>query len=185
MISFANYIQFKFYVSELSKEEVASALELAKTIIPTFTLTAQEEVTKHLEREITMALFTITQDDINKGKLVEPAVWYPVEVVKVEDKVAKTSGADMILVHLLIRDGEFKGTTLYQNFMPDFPGFIVDFLAAISGTERTKEFEQKILNNPIDISDKTVKGKKLEVYVTRGSYNNKPNNQIEGYRPAA
>ena len=147
-----------------------------------------EELTKKYEQREgnrLMALFTITQEDLNKGKLVEPAVWYPVEVVKVEDKTAKTSGADMILVHLLISGGDFKGTTLYQNFMPDHPGFIVDFLAALAKTERTKEFEAKILNNPIDVSDKSCKGKQLEVYVTRGSYNGKPTNNIEGYRPAA
>lgn len=176
-------IRPRFVVYPDSEEDYEVAKATEKLLNSRFVL---EQIVKRLEKEYTnMALFTITQDDINKGKLVEPAVWYPVEVVKVEDKIAKTSGADMILVHLLITAGEFKGTTLYQNFMPDFPGFIVDFLAAISGTERTKEFEQKILNNPIDISDKTVKGKKLEVYVTRGSYNNKPNNQIEGYRPAA
>jgi hypothetical protein len=161
--------------------------EVAKNIEKLLNSVAAVSIaTKQLEKERTnMALFTITQEDLNKGKLVEPAVWYPVEIVKVEDKTAKTSGADMILVHLLITAGEFKGTTLYQNFMPDFPGFIVDFLAAIQGVERTKDFEAKVLNNPIDVSDKTCKGRKLEVYVTRGSYNNKPNNQIEGYRPAA
>lgn len=129
-------------------------------------------------------LFTISQEDANKGKLVEPGVWYPVEVAKVEEGETK-KGADIAFVDLLVLDGEFKGTTLRTNFMPEYPGFIIDFLAAISGVERTKEFEQKIINQPIPITSKTVGGKKLEVFVTRGTYNNKPTNNIEGYRPAA
>lgn len=129
-------------------------------------------------------LFTITQDDVNKGKLVEPGVWYPVEIQKVEDKETK-KGEDMALVHLLITGGEFQGVVLYQNFMPEYPGFIIDFLAAVSGVERTKDFEKSLINQPIPVADKTLKGKKLEVFVTRGTYNNKPTNNIEGYRPAA
>ena len=127
-------------------------------------------------------LFTISQEDANKGKLVEPGVWYPVEVVKVEEKETK-KGQDMALVSYQVLAGEYVGAILSGNFMPDYPGFIIDFLAAISGVERTKEFEQSIINQPIPITQKTVGGKKLQIYVTRGTYNNKPTNNIEGYRP--
>jgi hypothetical protein len=143
----------------------------------------QVAITKQIERETTM-LFTITQEDANKGKLVEPGVWYPVEVIKVDETESK-KGADMALVHYQILDGDFEGAILMGNFMPDYPGFIIDFLAAISGVERTKEFEQSVINNPIPITTKTVGGKKLELYVTRGTYNNKPTNNIESYRPYA
>jgi hypothetical protein len=142
----------------------------------------QEYIIKRFELEYSQMLFTVTREDANKGKLVEPGVWYPVEVIKVEEKETK-KGADMALVSYQVLAGDFVGTILNGNFMPDYPGFIIDFLAAISGVERTKEFEDSIINNPIPITTKTVSGKKLQVYVTRGTYNNKPTNNIEGYRP--
>ena len=132
-----------------------------------------------------MALFTISKEDLAKGKLVDPGEWYNCEIVNVEDKQTKTSGADITFVTFRILDGAFQDVQLRANFMPEYPGFTIDFLAALKGVERTPEFEQSIINTPIPFDNKTLKGRKIRVHVVRGEYNKKPTKQIEGYQPAA
>lgn len=136
-----------------------------------------------------MGIFTPTAEGLAKGKLVDPAVWYPVEVSKVEDLQSKTDGSDYTKVTLTIIDGQFKGVNLFCNFSAKWQEAVVPFIAAVTGKTDIPAFEKEIVGQQIALNEKTFKGRKLEVYVTRGKYKDpktskeREQNSVDGYRP--
>lgn len=126
-------------------------------------------------------VYTFSEDDLNRGKIVKPG-WYPVEIKEVTQKAAgpeaKNPGSRLDLVELTILDGEEKGVILYSQFSEVAPGFVAPFQAALTG-------------KPIKAGDKMIsfddsaalKGKKLDVHVSRDKYKGKDKNVVDDYAP--
>jgi len=129
------------------------------------------------EAESNTMLFNLTEEDLNRGKLVPPAEWYRVEVVSYKPSFAKGDNSKLDKVTFkIIQEGEFKGVNLYTQFSEKAPGFVVPFFEAIAKKKAT-------VGQPFELNETNTKGKQLDVYVTRGEYNGKPRNEVSGYRP--
>lgn len=129
--------------------------------------------------------FNVTPEDFLKGQLVPPGI-YPATVVACEPKTSKRQpnsppewapSTYFEVQFKIVSPENFKGVTVYQNFSEKAPVFMVPFLEALGHPpiDRKKgaafEFEpSKIIGKNVDIS------------VKRGSFNNKPNNEVDGFR---
>jgi len=133
-----------------------------------------------------MALFDFAPEVIAeataRGTLLKPG-WYNVEIFSVDDEAKSKKGEDMTKVVfncLDARDNDdnlVPGVKLFTQFMPLYPAFAINFVNAL-GANLGKEGKKGIK------IDKSLIGKKLRVFVVRGMYEGKSNNQIEDYRPA-
>lgn len=125
-----------------------------------------------------MSGLTITQDDINKSKMVPPA-WYVVDIIDAKEDVAgassKNPGSTVYKFTGKIKDGDNAGVNLYWNFSEVAPGFAVEFIKAC-GREVVPGQSYDLIGT---------KGKTIQVHVVRGSYNGKPQNTVDGYRALA
>ena len=99
--------------------------------------------------------FRITQDDINRTMLVEPDLWYPVEVVKVYDEPANKGDSINTKVDLQIIDGRFKGLVVTRTFNEKAPGFVIPYLAAF-GIEAEAD---------VDYDLKATEGQKIRAFI--------------------
>lgn len=131
--------------------------------------------------------FNLTPDDFLKGKLVTPG-WHPCEIVGYEEKTSKEKvdangnrvpPSMYVELKLKIVAGKESdvGVVLYQNFSEKAPGFIVPFLEAISGKTVEKKPQE------ITFTKEKLVGQKIDALVVRGNYNNKPNNQVQEFKP--
>ena len=123
-----------------------------------------------------MGRFNFNQEDINRGKLVDPG-WYPCEITKYEAKKAKTdnSNLDVFYAKIISSDEELAGIPLFFQFSEKTPGFAIPFVEALTGQKVKAGDEFEIGQNCV--------GKQLDLLVTRGEWNNKPKNDVTGYRP--
>lgn len=121
-------------------------------------------------------LLDVTAEDVASGKLVQPG-WYAVEVTRVEDKPSKND-PNKTVAHVrfkIIEKGEFENVPLMAYFSE--PWAIVGFANAL-GANIGKEGKKGI-----EISERTLKGKKLRAQVIRGEYQGRPTNNIQDYMP--
>lgn len=122
----------------------------------------------------------MTPEDFLKGQLVQPG-WHPAVIIgwdesKVAGQNAKNPGSSLIEAQFKITDGPNKGATLFQNFSEVAPGFMVPLMEALGHKfDKTKAAT-------FETSAATMKNKTVDIHVVRGSYNNKPKNDIDGYR---
>lgn len=120
-----------------------------------------------------MAKFKITQDDLNRSKVVEPG-WYPVEVKDYTESVAKTDGSTNATIEMGILEGPFKGAVLYRLFNEKAPGFIIPFLRAL-GVDVPED------GGEFDLS--ATVGRRLRVYVKNEEWQGQIKNRVEDFRP--
>lgn len=122
-------------------------------------------------------IFNFDQETINRGKLVEPGVWYPVEITKFEAAKAKKDNSDLekYTCKIISDDEEVKGVPLYFQFSEKAPGFAIPFIEAIIGEKVQKGVQYEM--------GQSVVGKQIEVFVSRGDYNGKPQNNVDNFRP--
>ena len=85
-----------------------------------------------------MSKLRLTPEDHLRGKVIPPG-WYPVEVVNVEEKPAKSDGSTNWSIECKVIDGELKGVVLYTNFNEKAPGFAKNFIVA-SGVKKEFRF---------------------------------------------
>lgn len=124
--------------------------------------------------------FQMTAEDFLKGQLVEPG-WHPSVINSWDDtkragKDAKHPGSVLIEAQFKITAGPAKGMILYQNFSEVAPGFLIPLLEALG-----QKFDK---TKPVtfEVESHQMRGKLVDVHVIRGSYNNKPKNEIDGYK---
>ena len=119
-----------------------------------------------------MAKLKITQEDMLRGKLVEPG-WYPVTITGVDEKQSKAGDSLNTIINMVVTEGNFAGIPLIRLFSEKAPGFAIPFLEALGVTipKDGGEFEMK---NAI--------GKKLNVYVKNDLWEGKMRNVVEGFR---
>ena len=122
-----------------------------------------------------MAKFRVSQDDINRTKLVEPGLWYNAEVVDVSDELSKAGDSTNTNIKLKILDGTFQGCEVYRTFNEKAPGFVIPFLGAV-GVSVTPDTEYDL--------DAT-KGRKLQIFIKQREYSGRLFNDVADFRPIA
>jgi len=129
-----------------------------------------------------MALFDFTPEDVARGAILQPG-WYTLEVKKVEDGIAKSSGNPKVTVTFSCLDGkdhdgnDAVGVPLVTTFSPGAPGFAIDFCNAL-GANIGKEGKAGIR-----IDMESCGGKRLQGFVKNDVYEGKTQNKVDGYRP--
>jgi len=131
-----------------------------------------------------MAKFNVTPEDFLKGELAEPG-WHPSVIKNYEEKITQrkpNSPPDWvpsmyIEVQFKITAGKNKGQVKYQNFSEKAPAFMVPLLEALGLKVNKKEGVE------FEVSKEKLEGKLVDIHIIRGSYNNKPKDEIDGYKP--
>lgn len=121
-----------------------------------------------------MARVTFGQDDILRAKLLTPG-WYPVRVTKFSEEQASTDGSALYVYELKVEGGPFGGVPLRSQISEKALGMGIEFLESCG-------FEVKP-GVPLEL-DKCV-GKKIDVFVQRGEWKGKANNQVAQFRKSA
>lgn len=119
--------------------------------------------------------FTITREDVLRGKIVDPG-WYKCNITKTSQEPAGTDGSTNTWIDLTILEGPFKDVPLRRVFNEKAPGFAISFIVALGGkvTEEGGSFDME-----------RAKGKQVLAYVKNGMYNNRPQNQVEDFKPVS
>ena len=129
-----------------------------------------------------MAVVQISQDDINRSKIVTPG-WYLVEITGATDSMSKDNmSVNTRITGKIIssadgnKSNQFAGVPLpYWNFNSKAPGFSVPFFEALGGD--VKDGARFDFNDAV--------GKRMEVFIGNGTFNGQFQNQIAGqYRKA-
>lgn len=119
--------------------------------------------------------FRLSQDDINRGKLVEPNLWYRMRVEKVYDEPAKDKESTNTKVDLRIMEGTFKDLVITRVFSEKAPGFVIPYLAAFNVEVKADE--------SYDLS--ATEGRELMVFVTHREYQNQKFNDATQFKPVS
>lgn len=119
--------------------------------------------------------WNIPVSDILRGKLVSPG-WHPVEIVKYEEKMNKAGDAMNAIVTFRVFAGDFTGVEKMTYFSEKAPGTMTGLLESLGVQANANGLSA-------DLSEATLKGKKLQAHFIRGEYNNKPTNEIIEYAP--
>jgi len=117
--------------------------------------------------------FVITKEDMLRTKIVDPG-WYKTTIKKITQEAAKTDGSTNTWIDLTIAEGPHANVPLRRVFNEKAPGFAIPFIQALGGkvTEEGGTFDM----------EKAV-GKQILAYVKTGMYLDKPQNQVEDFRP--
>lgn len=126
--------------------------------------------------------FQLTPEDFLKGGLAELG-WHPAQIVKWDDttKVAgpesKNPGSQLINVEFKMVAGPNKGKSAFQNYSEVAPGFMIGLLEALG-----QKFDKNSTVS-IEVTKASMEGKFVDLHLIAGSYNGKPNRQIDAFRP--
>ncbi len=121
-----------------------------------------------------MPSFRFTQKDINRGKLLDPGLWYRVKQVGVSEELSKKGDSMNITVDFEVLNGPFQGCVLYRMFSEKAPGFAIPYFKAF-GVE-VKEGD--------DYNFDALNGRMIEVFVKHREYEGKLSNDVIDFRPA-
>lgn len=121
-----------------------------------------------------MPKFRITQEDINRTKLVEPGSWYNVKILKVYDEPTKKGDSINTNIDMQIVDGNFKGAMLFRTFNEKAPGFVIPFVKALTGREPAPDEEYDLT---------AAEGRSMKVFVRHREYNGVLYNDVVDFRP--
>lgn len=131
--------------------------------------------------------FDVTPEDFMKQSLVDPG-FHPAQIISYDEKVSKPKmdertgqmkeASNYIEMQFKIVAGPSKGVVIYQNYSEKAPAFIVPLIEALKKDRVDKK--QKFSLEP---SREMFLQKFVDIHVVRGSWNNKPKNEIDGYRP--
>lgn len=129
--------------------------------------------------------FNATPDDFLKGELVQIG-WHPSQITSYEEKMSQAGvdprtgkvkeASQYLELQFKITDGPAKGIVIYQNFSEKAASFIAPLLTALGQTVD----KSKGMN--FDSSKEKFLGQKVDIHVARGTFNNKPKNEIDGYK---
>ncbi len=121
-----------------------------------------------------MAKVNFSEDDVNRGKVVEEANWLGVKVEK-HEQVADKDGAALFKYRARVLDGKYKGLVLFTQFSEKAMGFAIPFARAGGAIVGPKGLQGWDTESAV--------GKTMEWYVKPGVWNGKAKNDVEDYRP--
>jgi hypothetical protein len=118
----------------------------------------------------------VSADDISKNRLVDAPSWLPTEIVDFEIIDAKAGDSKNLHLTYRVFAGDFKGLeNPFIYFSEKMPVMVVPlFLACGFPQNEDKSFS-------VRLSKGTMIGKKFLAHWVRGTYNNKPVNQVDDY----
>jgi hypothetical protein len=118
----------------------------------------------------------ITADDISKNRLVDAPSWLPTEIVDFAIEDAKSGDSKNLHLTYKVFAGEYKGLeNPFIYFSEKMPVMAAPLLLACGFPQNPdKSFNVKL-------SKGTMIGKKFLAHWVRGTYNNKPVNQVDDY----
>jgi len=128
-----------------------------------------------------MPIITITERDILRGKIVEPA-WYRVKIDEVGERTTKSGDSQFYPVEGTILFNADTGDETYKNvpspagwgFSEKAMGFVIGFLQACGA--------EIVPGKRYDLSQAA--GKEIDVYIENGIYEGRTVNRINHkYRP--
>lgn len=120
-----------------------------------------------------MAVFTFSQEDINRSKLLEPGLWYNVEVTNVEEALSRKGDSMNTFVYMKVIDGPFTGALLTRTFNEKAPGAAIPFIEALG-------YEVK---PGVDYNLSNAIGRKLRVFVNHVEREGRILNNVADFRP--
>lgn len=121
-----------------------------------------------------MAKVTFTEEDINRGKVVDEAQWVPAEFVKYDEKAAKTDGSALFVYSFKPLSEKHKGMMFYAQFSEKALGMMKNFVTATGKPFKVGELDtEKIIQ----------KGQKIMLYVKPVEYNGNMKNEVKDFRP--
>lgn len=120
----------------------------------------------------------IGAEDFAKATIVKPD-WYPAVITKYDEET-DSKGAGLYVLEAKIEGGEFNEVPLRLQFSEKAMGFAKEFAEALRGKPFTKEEMKAGFTFPE--GDKLI-GRKLRVHAVNGTWNNRANNQVDGFRP--
>lgn len=120
-----------------------------------------------------MPKFRLTQEDINRNRLVDPGNWYPVEIVNVYEELSSRGDSMNTKLDMKIIDGPFTGAMLYRTFNEKAPGYVIPLLKAF-GVEIVPDQEYDLT---------ALQGRRLRVFVKHSEYNGQIRNDVVDFRP--
>jgi hypothetical protein len=125
-----------------------------------------------------MARFSFSKEEILAGTVV-PADWYPVEIVKVDEKPMKVDdGSINFFVSVKILAGEYANVPVYSYVANSKAmGFAKNLMAAILGIAPS---ELKA-DEDLDLSTATAAGKQVDCYIVMGEYEGRANNKLQDW----
>jgi hypothetical protein len=120
----------------------------------------------------------ITAEDISKNRLVDAPSWLPTEIVDFAVEDSKAGDSKNLHITMKVFHGELKGLeNPFIYFSEKMPVMAAPLLKACKFQQNPDgSFNAKL-------SKGTMIGKKFLAHWVRGTYNNKPVNQIDDYAP--
>lgn len=126
--------------------------------------------------------FVFDNDDLLRGKLVEPGVWYRLKIGPASQKLSKDSQSTNVEVPTRIiknadtGDTEYAGVPITLRFNSKAKGFAIGFFASL-GAEPTAD-------KPFSFTN--ADGREIEAFIERKEYEGRLSNTCEHkYRTAA
>lgn len=130
---------------------------------------------------MTDILIEFSNEDILRGKLVEPA-WYRCKIGEIKSALSKAGDSTNYTAELSIiknsdnGDTEFAGVPVAARFNSKAKGFMIGYFSALGIAAE--------VGKPYNFG--ATEGKEIDAFVERGEYEGKFNNQINHkYRVAA
>lgn len=117
--------------------------------------------------------FKLSQDDINRNKLVEPELWYNVEVINVYDEPTKSGDSTNTKVDLRITSGPYKDMVVTRTFNEKAPSFIIPYLKA-NGVEPEPD---------VDYDLKATQGNQLRAFIKHREWSGTKYNDAVDFKP--
>jgi len=121
-------------------------------------------------------VWSVSSEDVSKNRLVDAPSWLPTEIADFEIIDAKDGASKNLHLTLRVYHGEYKGMeNPFIYFSEKMPMMAVPMLKACGFPQNPDgSFSTKL-------SKATMVGKKFQARWIRGTYNNKPVNQIDDY----
>ena len=127
--------------------------------------------------------FKVTPEELARQKVITPG-WHGVEIIDVKegsDKGKSGVVGQLLTVKARVLPGgkeEDTGAVLTCWFSEKAQGTIANFATAITG-------EPFQANKDYEFTERNLKGKRMEWYVERGTFNGKPSNNVVDHRAMA
>ena len=121
---------------------------------------------------------TIEREHVVAGTLLKPGFYkcrYETYEEKPAGEQAKNPGSTNRFTHFVVLEGDNAGVKLMVCHAESYAPLMGPLWTALGGT-----FEE---GRTIDLEEGV--GKELLVHVIRGTYNNKPNNEVDGFKVIA
>lgn len=115
----------------------------------------------------------VSQEDINRNRLLDAGSWYPVEILNIYDEQSSKGDSMNTIVDMKVISGAFTGAFLRRVFNEKAPGMMIPFLKVFVG--------EVLPDQDYDLDALT--GRQLKVFVKHREWNGQMFNDVVDFRP--